>query len=547
MQRCFEECEKNQVNSIAFPAIGPGVLGYPINLVAKIMISESCKYLARTKNPLFHVYLVIYKETQYKVLQKELKNAQTTSSIEETSLTISAPVDTDTEAVPASTTADFLIKGIQVSVVKGDITKDSSDAIVNTASPSINLSKSGQVSKMLLRTAGSKLQDLCKAAVKREGQLTEGKVIHTKALTPLQCTSLFHIYFYSNNPVKYVETINACLVKAEQLQYKTIAFPAIGTGLLKFPNTEAAKGFLAGIKQFSLTNPQHVKQVRIVILNEAIYDEFLTAIQPNDIGSTPRQADAVSKIVAGANASDAQLASEPESEDLTHKIDKETGPLSSSSPGSSTEIVNVPNLHVAPQTGIKLLICGFDEGKVAGATKELNRLIAENCKEDEIQDETIRAFKPAECQDIIKECEASSVEYTIETETGRIQLRGNVNDVSKIKSNIYGTIHRVMSRRTEERDKERQHQFEVDTCYQSVHWQYKKAGTAKFEDYDREISYAIEQAFQQYQGDRHRYIFHYSEDISFNFKKRKEEDRRTKQSTPVRRFLTNEDGEFNLR
>ena len=254
MQQCFEECKKNQVNSIAFPAIGPGVLGYPISLVAKIMVSESCNYLVRTKNPLFHVYLVIYSKAHYKVFQKELENTctQTTSSIEKKSLTIPAPVNTATgEVAPVSTTTDFPLDGIHVSVVKGDITKDSSDAIVNPTSPSINLSKSGQVSKMLLKRAGSKLQDLCKTAVKNEDQLTEGKVIHTEAPKPLQCTSIFHIYFNSNDPAKYIEMINACLVRAEQLQYKTITFPAIGTGLLKFPTPEAAKGFLAGIKQFS--------------------------------------------------------------------------------------------------------------------------------------------------------------------------------------------------------------------------------------------------------------------------------------------------------
>ena len=636
LQQCFEECEKHQVDSIAFPAIGPGGLGYPVQLVAKIMISESCKYLATAKNASFQINLVIFDKTQHKVFQAELESTSSQESMKKKSATTAGKESTKnkldtsmffeeaTATMPATATTDFTLNGIQISVVKGDITKDSSDAIVNTTSSSINLGNSGQVSMILLKIAGSKLQDLCTAAIKKEGQLTEGKVIHTKALKPLQCNSLFHVYFNSNDPVKYVETINACLVRAEHLQYKTIAFPAIGTGARNYPNAEAARGFLAGIKQFSLTKPQHLKHVRIVIFNEAIYDKFLTAIQPGAVGFSPHQADITEDDFYDVSDTDALL--EP---DLSHEIDDEdshyeivTHTPSLSAPWSSSELassVDEDSLQEAPQTGLKLLICGFDGTKVCSAVERLTQLLRENfvkeviddeiisllkpaecqdiqrgCKtsgvecrietdigrihlkgnvnditkiktkvysiihkvmsrkienfvKEEIDDEIISLLKPAECQCIQRECKTSGVECRIETDIGRIHLKGNVNDITKIKTKVYSIIHKVMSRKIEECDKELQHRFEVEKFYQTTRWQYMSSGSTKFEDYDKDVSYAIEQAYQQCLQDKKKNIFYYKEiayEFTIDFKKLEEKDHVTKQSRRVRRFTTKQLGKY---
>ena len=264
-------------------------------------------------------------------------------------------------------------------------------------------------------------------------------MIHTKALKPLQCNSLFHVYFNSNDPVKYIETINACLVRAEQLQYKTIAFPAIGTGAQNYPNAEAARGFLAGIKQFSLTKPQRVKHVRIVIFNEAIYDEFLTAIQPGAVGFSPHQADISEDDFYDISDTNALL--EP---DLSHELDDEesetvTHTPSLSAPWSSSELASSTDedsLQETPQTGLKLLICGFDGTQVSSAAERLTQLMRENFEKDEIEDEIIRLLKPAECRDIQRGCKTSGVECRIEVDIGRIQLKGNVNDITKIKRKV---------------------------------------------------------------------------------------------------------------
>ena len=317
LQQCFEECEKHQVDSIAFPAIGPGGLGYPVQLVAKIMISESCKYLETAKNTSFQIYLVIFDKTQHKVFQAELESMQTTSS---------------------------------------------------------------------------------KESMKRK---------------------------------------------------------------------------------------------------------------------------------SGTSAS------------------KESKKKKS----ATTSSIDEDSLQETPQTGLKLLICGFDGTQVSSAAERLTQLMRENFEKDEIEDEVIRLLKPAECLDILRECKALGVECRLETDIGRIQLKGNVNDITKIKRQVHNIIHRVMSRKTEERDKERQHQFEVEKFYQSTRWQYMKHGSKKFEDYDKEVSYAIEQAFQQFQQDKRKYSFYYGEGIykiSLDFKKQEEKDHVTKQSSRVRRFTTKELGKYKL-
>ena len=191
LQQCFEECENRQVDSIAFPAIGPGGLSYPVQLVAKTMISESYKYLATAKNASFRINLVIFDKTQHKVFQAELESMQTTSSKEsmkkksattaskeskKKKLVTTTFIGEATATMPATAATDFTVNGIRISVVKGDITKDSSDAVVNTTSSSINLGNSGQVSKILLKIAGSKLQLYCvQLQSKRKVSLQRGK------------------------------------------------------------------------------------------------------------------------------------------------------------------------------------------------------------------------------------------------------------------------------------------------------------------------------------------------------------------------------------
>lgn len=582
LKKCFKECEKHpEVNSIMLPAIGSGGLGYPILLVAKIMVSESCAFLSKVKNPSFKLHLVIFDLEQHKAFQTELENATGTPIMKPMTQKISsssaASPSSYEEVVSSSSAPDFNIQGIQVSIVEGDITKESTDAIINTTSSGIALKASGQVSAAFLKLCGSKLQDLCTTAVQNEGNLTEGKVICTKALKPLKCISLFHIYFNSNDPVKYVQTVKACLLKAEQLQYRSITLPAIGTGAHKYPILDAVKGTLAGIKEFALSNPKTVKLIRIIIYDHAIYDKFatMTMEQLEDTKSTADNSNSFtvysdSELDEESSEYDSDVKSDSFSDDDDHKCSEtsEDNPAQASGFGLSqlTQSLSIFKFWSSdtnkdakasadssavtketPPTGLKLCICGFNESNVHDATKRLNKLMRENFDDAEINDETIKSLKHEECQEIYKECEGLGVKCTLETDIGRIRLTGNVKDIHKMRSKVQTIIISVMSRKTEEHGEAIKRKYEVETFFQSIHWQYKKPSAIRYDDYDKEVSYAIEQAYQLYLSDKSQCKFSYEKGpykIVINFQRNEEKDRKTGKTSQVKRFTMSDYGNF---
>ncbi len=546
------------------------------------MISESCAFLLKIKNPSFKVHLVVFDPEQHTVFKTELQNASSTPmKPKPTKISSSAASLAASYELTSSSAPDFTIQGIQISIVEGDITKESTDAVVNTTSPDIALKASGQVSAALLKLCGSKLQDLCTTAVQSEGNLTEGKVICTKALKPLNCTSLFHIYFNSNDPIKYVQTVKACLLKAEQLQYRSITLPAIGTGAHKYPISEAVKGTLAGVKEFALSNPQNVKLIRIVIYDHAIYDCFASA--------TVKQLDTETSLkltVDHSNSSftvdsNSELGSESDShiESDSSCSNDEWSDLNSDDGWSETIQNSEPEpakaglltqglsmlsklwssdhdatkasaddsavTEKASPTGLRLCICGFNEREVQDATKRLNELMKINFNDAYINEDVIKSLNEEECETILRECRGLGVKCNIETDIGQIRLTGNVKDINRLRTKVHSIIISVMSRNKEEHGKAIERRCEIETFFKSIHWQYKKPGTDKYEDYDKEISFAIEQAFHKFQADRRRYKFSYEDGpckFVINFRKLEEKNGKTGKTSNVKRF--HKDGKF---
>lgn len=63
MTRCLEKAEETGLNSIIFPALGTGTLGYPPCLVAKTMFDAVYEF-GKTRNPkhLQKVHFVLFEK-----------------------------------------------------------------------------------------------------------------------------------------------------------------------------------------------------------------------------------------------------------------------------------------------------------------------------------------------------------------------------------------------------------------------------------------------------------------------------------------------------
>jgi O-acetyl-ADP-ribose deacetylase (regulator of RNase III) len=137
----------------------------------------------------------------------------------------------------------------RIEIIEGDITTLSVDAIVNAANTS--LLGGGGVDGAIHRAAGPKLLDECRelgGCPVGEAKITAGYrlsakwVIHT--VGPV----------WSGGGKNEDEILSRCyrnsLVLAQQKKLSSVAFPAISTGVYRFPFERAARIALLQVKRF---------------------------------------------------------------------------------------------------------------------------------------------------------------------------------------------------------------------------------------------------------------------------------------------------------
>lgn len=170
---------------------------------------------------------------------------------------------------------------------RGDITRLSSDAIVNAANSELLgcfHPCHSCIDNAIHSAAGSQLRDECNRIMKKQGfeeptgqakltgayNLPSKYVIHTVGpmisglLTEQDCKRLKSCYW-------------SCLSLAEENQLKSIAFSCISTGEYRFPQEEAAKIAVNTVRQYFKSNPSEMKVIFNVYKesDEAIYRKEL--------------------------------------------------------------------------------------------------------------------------------------------------------------------------------------------------------------------------------------------------------------------------------
>jgi O-acetyl-ADP-ribose deacetylase len=157
-------------------------------------------------------------------------------------------------------------------LVLGDITKETTDAIVNAANTS--LLGGGGVDGAIHRAAGPELL----AETRRLGGAETGDAKITQGYH-LPARYVIHAVgpvYQPNNP-KIVELLSSAYRRSLEVavahQIKTIAFPAISTGVYSYPLDDAAHIALTTVKDFVQKNTD-LKLVRFVLFSQSVYDVF---------------------------------------------------------------------------------------------------------------------------------------------------------------------------------------------------------------------------------------------------------------------------------
>ncbi len=167
-----------------------------------------------------------------------------------------------------------------IKLVKGDITRLKTDAIVNAANST--LLGGGGVDGAIHHAAGPGLLKECRklnGCLTGEAKITSGYNLPAKFIIH----TVGPVWYGGNNNEE--ELLANCyrnsLWIAENTKLKTIAFPNISTGVYNFPKNRAARIAVATVREF-LKQSRQIKEVIFVCFdreNYDIYDRILAGEQ----------------------------------------------------------------------------------------------------------------------------------------------------------------------------------------------------------------------------------------------------------------------------
>ncbi len=160
-----------------------------------------------------------------------------------------------------------------VRTLQANIVRVKADAIVNAANSS--LLGGGGVDGAIHRVGGPKILEDCRRIVSQIGRLPAGQAVATTA-GDLPARYVIHTVGpiwsggYEGEPEALASCYRESMSRAEELQLRSIAFPAISTGAFGYPFDEAAEIAIRTVFD-SLAMAVHVREVSFVLFASGDY------------------------------------------------------------------------------------------------------------------------------------------------------------------------------------------------------------------------------------------------------------------------------------
>jgi O-acetyl-ADP-ribose deacetylase len=161
----------------------------------------------------------------------------------------------------------------QLRLVRGDITQQDVDAIVNAANAS--LLGGGGVDGAIHRAAGPELLEHCR-------HLRGCETGSAKATPGFRLPARWVIHtvgpVWRGGGFREAELLASCyrasLARADELGARTLAFPAISTGIYGYPLEQAATVAVDTLR----ATPTSVVEVRLMCFNDESWDAYRSAL-----------------------------------------------------------------------------------------------------------------------------------------------------------------------------------------------------------------------------------------------------------------------------
>ncbi|XP_066433389.1 protein mono-ADP-ribosyltransferase PARP14-like [Eleutherodactylus coqui] len=264
-------------SSIAISASSFVACEYPVDICTECIVTSIKQHMENQQgtSSIRYIHLVDSKDdivkafTHFLSEEYEEKNINFSSKQEKKKM----KSQKDQKKVDAANKFDAQMvttkEGIKIKMIQGNIQDATTNMIVNSVGKDLDL-QSGAVSSAIFRSAGTKLQDLLNK-VKPQTPVTDGCVFITDSCN-LPCDLVIHCVVPQWDEGKgsseqiLRKIVNDCLQAAEENHMPSISFPAMGTGVLRFPkNTVAALMYEECLNFSSKGNHGHPKEVTFML------------------------------------------------------------------------------------------------------------------------------------------------------------------------------------------------------------------------------------------------------------------------------------------
>ena len=172
---------------------------------------------------------------------------------------------------------EILINQTRLTLVQGDITGQTTDAIVNAANSS--LMDGGGVDGAIHRAGGLIILEECKRIVSAQGRLPAGKAVITGGGN-LPAKYVIHMvgpvwHGGTGNELKLWQAPIKKVSIAQDKKLTRISFPSISTGAYGYPVNQEAKVAIKTVISFLEEEAVSFKEVRFVLFDSGTYEAYL--------------------------------------------------------------------------------------------------------------------------------------------------------------------------------------------------------------------------------------------------------------------------------
>ncbi|KAI3375719.1 hypothetical protein L3Q82_004023 [Scortum barcoo] len=259
LKRCLDLCVQQHLDSVAFPIIGPGiVLKYPLSEAIQVL-TEKIRHqfgLSASSGSLSTIHIVI--KPDYPDSEEWYQDVYRHLSLYQDTQAIFGSLNSDLDDVTV-TVGD----GIKLQLVFGDITNETTEAVVNT----INFESDG-VCRDILNRAGPQVEAELKAAKVKRG----GVFVSQPGLFP--CKAILHVC--GENDAGLVEQLVCSIIEHCKIYLlKSVAIPAICAGAGGLDPGVVAGAILRGVIASTSSTPLYcLSNIRLVLNKISVFLAF---------------------------------------------------------------------------------------------------------------------------------------------------------------------------------------------------------------------------------------------------------------------------------